>query len=126
MRLRRIQPDLLCEESRQSQMNARRCTPARVARFGARRHILPIGDGDDYEFYMTDETDAIYCVSINTRHDYCGIQAFDPSDQEADPTLGLFFQGDQVDETLGRDALARLTHRTIARRLIAYFQEVCV
>ena len=125
MRLRELDVPLK-GESWESQNAARRHNPASVIRFTLkgkkRRHVLPCGDSDSVYLYSMDET--VYCVSINTALDYCGVQAYEAEDQEPPMEGSLFLQSsEQIDEVVGRDALNRLTPRTIANRLINHLEE---
>lgn len=107
-------------ESSESQSRAGRYNPARVALLPGRRHVLPIGDDDQFELYQDGER--VYCVSINRRMDYCGVQGYDADDQEPREELAVFCQGsEQVAEALGPKGLD-LTDTTIARRLVALLE----
>lgn len=103
-------------ESAESQSKAGRYNPARVVKYRGRRHVLPAGDGDDW--FLLKEGERVYCVSINRRLGYCGVQGYDKEDEECDERLSVFLQADyEIEETLGKRGLD-LTDQTIARRLI--------
>jgi hypothetical protein len=107
-------------ESLDSQRAAGRYNHATVVKFAGRRHVLQIGESDAWALYYADkDRDRVYCVNINRRHDYVGVQAYDHEDQEPREELSIFMQGTgHIDEALVPDALDRLTDRAIARRLI--------
>ena len=122
--------ELACEvrrESFASQSAAGRYNPATVAILGGgRRHVLPVGDSDDWAIYreIGDQSSRIYVVSINRRHGYCGVQAYDRDDREPREDLSVFFQGyEQALEDIGD--IDELGDRTIARRLIGMIDAVC-
>jgi len=112
---------LVQRECFSSQSAAGRHNPARVAKFNGRRHVLPIGDSDDWQLYRVPGDDTVYCVSINRRYGYCGVQGYRPTDQEPDDCLTVFFQ--EPDKELIGD-IDELTDRTIARRLIGVLCEM--
>lgn len=62
------------EETYEEQSAARRYNPAQVAIYKGVRFSLSCGTSDDIYFYAT--SDRFYCVSINKRHDYTGLQEF--------------------------------------------------
>jgi hypothetical protein len=109
-------------ESWESQSRAGRYNPATVVKFDGRRHVLPVGTGDDWQLYrIAGEAERVYCVSVNRSYGYCGVQAYDAADQEPCEELGVFFQGEASEEIGDID---NLTDRTIARRLISHLCEV--
>ena len=121
--------ELACEvrrESWDSQSRAGRHNPAKVALMGGgRRHVLPVGDSDDWTIYreVGDQSSRIYVVSINRGLGYCGAQGYDREDQEPRDELSVFLQSDeQVRESVGD--LGDLSDRTIARRLIELLSQV--
>ena len=114
----------ILRESAESQNRAGRYNPARVVKFDGRRHVLPVGDNDSVELYrVVGDSDRVYCVSINRSLGYCGVQGYDPTDQEPDDTLSVFLPSEEhILESVGD--LDKLTDRTIARRLIDLLSEV--
>ena len=112
-------------ESRESQSVAGRYNPARVVKFNGRRHVLTVGDSDDWALYqIKGESERVYCVAINRSLGYCGVQGYDHDDQEPRDELSVFFQSpEQSAEDVGD--IDNLTDRTIARRLIGLLCEVC-
>lgn len=124
--MQEISPKLY-RESLDSQSAAHRHNPAYVIKPTIngvkRRHVLPAGDSDDV--YLFEDHGRVYCITINTRHDYCGVQAYDADDQECREELSIFCQSEEhYREILGKTGL-ELSYRTIARRLIAHLDECC-
>jgi hypothetical protein len=121
--------ELACEVKRESfasQSAAGRCNPATVAIMGGgRRHVLPVGDTDDWTIYrlVGDQSGMIYVVSINRSLGYCGVQGYDRDDREPREELSVFLQADYEVAEIGD--LDELGDRTIARRLIGLLCEVC-
>ena len=121
--------ELACEVAREgynSQSAAGRVNPATVAIMGGgRRHVLPVGDTDDWSLWriVGDQSSRIFCVSINRRYGYVGVQGYDREDREAREELSLFFQSpEQSAEDIGD--IDKLSDRTIARRLIHHLEQV--
>jgi len=121
--------ELACEVKRESfasQSTAGRYNPATVAIMGGgRRHVLPVGDTDDWTLYrlVGDQSGMIYVVSVNRRHGYCCVQGYDRDDREPREELGVFLRADYEVAQIGD--LDELSDRTIARRLIGLLCEVC-
>lgn len=98
-----------------------------IVNYKKRRYVaeLKCGSDDDVDFWI--DHDKLIVVCVNTRMDYCGLDVYHlgnkPDDIheklcEAEEYGDIFLQSsEQIDEILGKNALERLTLRTIARRL---------
>lgn len=110
-------------ESFESQSKAGRYNPATVVKWEhkghKRRHVLGVGESDDYSIFVDTTDDTLYVVCTNNRYGYAGIQGYRPDDQEPDEALSVFLQNDYaIAESLGRKGVD-LSHRTILNRLIS-------
>lgn len=107
------------EETYEEQSAARRYNPAQVAIYKGVRFSLSCGTSDDIYFYAT--SDRFYCVSINKRHDYTGLQEFFISGEYAGQEAGeMFLQSeDEIESVLGKKGLD-YSPRTIAKKLSVY------
>lgn len=129
--MRAITEYKLGTESDERRLKRGRCNDALVliVTYKRRKYIAEIssGHGDDIDFWR--DGDELIVLSVNRQMYYCGFEVFvlfrtnlDDIEPEkycrASCDENIFLQGtEQVEHVLGKDALDRLTMRTIAKRL---------
>lgn len=102
--MRKIHNYRISKEDFWEMLHAKRHSPCLVITFadkaGKYTHKLSAGYLDDIYVYREDKE--TFVLSRNSRLDYVGMEIFEGPEKQG----GIFLQGDQVKEVLGRDNLA--------------------